>query len=63
MDRTKENAVKAAKLAKIKEDEDAVMAVVDTWSDERKASAYLYLFRSGMNMHKAQEIRARWGIY
>jgi hypothetical protein len=42
--------------------EDKIRQIIDGWSDEEKATAYWYLFASGMNVEKAKTIRRRAGF-
>lgn len=42
--------------------EDTIQQIIDGWSDDEKATAYWYLFASGMNLEKAKSIRRRAGF-
>jgi hypothetical protein len=42
--------------------EDKVQQLIDSWTEEEKATAYWYLFASGMNLEKAKTIRRRAGF-
>jgi hypothetical protein len=36
--------------------------MIDSWTEEEKATAYWYLFASGMTVEKAKAIRRRAGF-
>ncbi len=42
--------------------EDFLCEIVDGWTEEEQATVYWYLHASGMNLHKAQNIRRRVGL-
>lgn len=42
--------------------EDKVRQTVDGWTEEEKATAYLYLYASGMSLDKAKIIRRKAGF-
>lgn len=42
--------------------EDKIRQIVDGWTEEEKATAYWYLFASGMTVEKAKTIRRRAGF-
>ncbi|HXG21132.1 MAG TPA: hypothetical protein VNN62_18890 [Methylomirabilota bacterium] len=42
--------------------EDKIRQVIDGWSEEEKATAYLYLYASGMDLEKAKKIRRKAGF-
>jgi hypothetical protein len=42
--------------------EDKIRQVIDGWTEEAKATAYLYLYASGMNLEKARKVRRREGF-
>lgn len=51
-------------LDKAKRDaiEDKIRQIIDSWTTEEQATAYWYLFASGMNLEKAKAIRRRAGF-
>ncbi len=42
--------------------EDKIRQIIDGWTEEEQATAYWYLFASGMNVEKAKTIRRRAGF-
>jgi hypothetical protein len=42
--------------------EDKIRQLVDNWTEAEKATAYWYLFASGMTVEKAKTIRRRAGF-
>lgn len=42
--------------------EDKIRQIVDGWTEEEKATAYFYLYASGMNLDKAKIIRRKAGF-
>jgi len=42
--------------------EDKIRQVIDGWTEEEQATAYLYLYASGMDLEKAKKIRRRAGF-
>jgi hypothetical protein len=42
--------------------EDKIRHVIDSWTEEEKATAYWYLFASGMTVEKAKTVRRRAGF-
>jgi hypothetical protein len=42
--------------------EDKIRQTVDGWTEGEKATAYLYLYTSGMNLDKAKTIRRKAGF-
>jgi len=42
--------------------EDKVRQTLDGWTEEEKATAYLYLYALGMNLDKAKTIRRKAGF-
>jgi len=42
--------------------EDKIRQVIDGWTEEEQATAYLYLYASGMNLEKARKVRRRAGF-
>jgi hypothetical protein len=43
--------------------EDKVRQAIDGWTEEEQATAYWYLYASGMNLEKAKAIRARLVLF
>ncbi len=39
--------------------EDKIRQVIDGWTEEEQATAYWYLYASGMNLEKAKAIRRK----
>ena len=39
--------------------EDKIRQVIDSWTEEEQATAYWYLYASGMNLEKAKTIRRK----
>jgi len=42
--------------------EDKVRQTIDSWTEEEQATAYWYLYASGMNLEKAKAIRRKAGF-
>jgi hypothetical protein len=42
--------------------EDKIRQLIDGWTEEEQATAYLYLYASGMDLEKAKKIRRRAGF-
>ncbi|MBI3756723.1 MAG: hypothetical protein HY267_01980 [Deltaproteobacteria bacterium] len=42
--------------------EDKIRQLIDGWTEEEQATAYLYLYASGMDLEKARKIRRRAGF-
>jgi hypothetical protein len=42
--------------------EDKIRQVIDGWTEEEQATAYLYLYASGMDLEKARKVRRRAGF-
>ena len=42
--------------------EDKIRHIIDSWTEEEKATAYWYLFASGMTVEKAKTVRRRAGF-
>lgn len=42
--------------------EDKIRQLIDGWTEEEQATAYLYLYASGMDLEKARKIRLRAGF-
>ena len=54
----------ASHLSKTDRDqvEDKIRQLIDGWTQEEQATAYLYLYASGMDLEKAKKIRRRAGF-
>jgi hypothetical protein len=42
--------------------EDKIRQTIDGWTEEEQATAYWYLYASGMNLEKAKAIRRKAGF-
>jgi hypothetical protein len=42
--------------------EDKIRQLIDGWTKEEQATAYVYLYASGMDLEKARKIRLRAGF-